>query len=321
VAPLAGLLVVDLSRYLPGAFATRELRRLGARVVRLEPPGGDPMRDTAPAWHDALNAGAESVVCDLKAEPAHGKALASRADVVVESFRPGVTARLGVGPADLPGSVVYCSITGFGTDGPHSLRAGHDLNYLGWAGVLADTAPGLPPVQVADLAAGALGAVTEILAALLERTRTGRGRHVVVSMTHGSHRLASHRLGGDRLPRLLTGGLASYRIYATADGRRLTVGALEPKFFQRLCELLDVPELAERQYDAAAQREIESALAAAFARRSLADWLVLFDGEDVCVGPVATLEEAAAEFGAPAGLVPAPALGEHTAAWRRELGL
>jgi alpha-methylacyl-CoA racemase len=321
VAPLSGLLVVDLSRYLPGAFATRELRRLGAQVVRLEPPGGDPMRDTAPAWHDALNAGAESVVCDLKGEPVLGRALASRADVVVESFRPGVVERLGIAPADLPETVVYCSITGFGAEGRHALRAGHDLNYLGWAGVLADTAPGLPPVQAADLAAGALGAVAEILAALLERTRTGRGRHVVVSMTHGSHRLAAHRLGGDPLPRLLTGGLASYGIYATADGRQLTVGALEPKFFGRLCELLGLPELAERQYEAAAQAQIERGLAAAFARRPLAEWVALFDGEDVCVGPVATLEEAAAEFGAPAGLVSAPALGEHTTTWRRELGL
>jgi len=319
VAPLAGLLVVDLSRYLPGAFATRELRRLGARVVRLEPPGGDPMRDTAPAWHDALNAGAESVVCDLKAERELGRALASRADVVVESFRPGVAARLGVGPEDLPDTLVYCSITGFGMDGRHALRAGHDLNYLGWAGVLADTAPCLPPVQVADLAAGALGAVTEILAALLERSRIGRGRHIVVSMTHGSHRLAAHRLGADPFPRLLTGGLASYRIYATADARWLTVGALEPKFFGRLCELLELPELAERQDDPAAQEEIAETLGEAFARRPLADWLALFEEEDVCVGPVSTLEEAAAEFGAPAGPVPAPALGQHTSEWRREL--
>jgi crotonobetainyl-CoA:carnitine CoA-transferase CaiB-like acyl-CoA transferase len=321
VPPLADLLVVDLSRYLPGAFAARELRRLGARVVRLEPPEGDPMRETAPAWHDALNAGSESVACDLKAEPELGRALCSRADVVLESFRPGVGARLGVGPGDLPETVVYCSITGFGADGPHALRAGHDLNYLGWAGVLEDTAPGLPPVQVADLAAGALGAVTEILAALLERGRTGRGRHVVVSMTHGSHRLAAHRLGGDPLPRLLTGGLASYRIYATADGRRLTVGALEPKFFRRLCELIGKPELAERQYDPDAQTQLEAELAAVFATRPLADWLARFDGEDVCVGPVATLEEGAAEFGGEAPGVTAPALGEQTELWRRRLGL
>ena len=321
MAPLAGLLVVDLSRYLPGAFATRELRRLGARVVRLEPPGGDPMRDTAPAWHEALNAGAESVVCDLKAKPELGRALAARADVVVESFRPGVVERLGIGPRDLPDSVVYCSITGFGTEGAHAQRAGHDLNYLGWAGVLADTAPGMPPVQAADLAAGALGAVTEILAALLERERTGRGRHLVVSMTHGSHRLAAHRLGGDPLPRLLTGGLASYGIYATADGRLLTVGALEPKFFGRLCELIGLPELAERQYDAASQSDIRRGLAQAFALRPLDEWLAVFEGEDVCVGPVATLEEAAGHFGDGTGLVPAPALGQHTAEWGRELGL
>jgi crotonobetainyl-CoA:carnitine CoA-transferase CaiB-like acyl-CoA transferase len=320
VAPLAGLLVVDLSRYLPGAFATRELRRLGGRVVRLEPPRGDPMRDTAPAWHDALNAGAESVVCELKTDPELGRALAARADVLVESFRPGVAERLGIGPSDLPETVVYCSITGFGTEGRHAQRAGHDLNYLGWAGVLADTAPALPPVQVADLAAGALGAVTEILAALLERERTGRGRHIVVSMAHGSHRLAAHRLGGDPLPRLLTGGLASYRIYAAADGRLLTVGALEPKFFRRLCELLGLAELAEQQYDGDAQVEIEGALAGAFAERPLGDWLVVFEREDVCVGPVATLEEAAREFGA-AAEERAPRLGEHTEWWRRELGL
>jgi alpha-methylacyl-CoA racemase len=321
VTPLAGFLVVDLSRYVPGAFAGRELRRLGARVVRLEPPEGDPMRHSAPAWHGALNAGSESVVCDLKAEPELGRTLCARADVVLESFRPGVTARLGVGPQDLPDTVVYCSITGFGADGPHSQRAGHDVNYLGWAGVLEDTAPGLPPVQVADLAAGALGAVTEILAALLERERTGRGRHVIVSMTHGSHRLAAHRLGGDPLPRLLTGGLASYRIYATADGRRLTVGALEPKFFGRLCELVGRPDLAERQYDPEAQTEIEAALAAVFRTRPLADWLAQFDGEDVCVGPVATLAEGAAEFGELAPRVRAPGLGENTEEWRRQLGL
>jgi alpha-methylacyl-CoA racemase len=321
VTPLAGFLVVDLSRYLPGAFAGRELRRLGARVVRLEPPEGDPMRHTAPAWHEALNAGSESVVCDLKAEPELGRALCAGADVVLESFRPGVTDRLGIGPDDLPDTVVYCSITGFGADGPHAQRAGHDLNYLGWAGVLEDTAPGLPPVQVADLAAGALGAVTEILAALLERERTGRGRHVVVSMTHGSHRLAAHRRGGDPLPRFLTGGLASYRIYATADGRRLTLGALEPRFFERLCELVGRPDLAERQYDAEAQTEVEAALSAVFRTRPLADWLARFDGEDVCVGPVATLEEGAAEFGEPPARVKAPALGEQTEEWRRQLGL
>jgi alpha-methylacyl-CoA racemase len=320
VQPLQDHVVVDLSRYLPGAYATRELLRLGARVVRLEPPDGDPMRATAPAWHDALNAGKESVACDLKREPELGRALCERADVVVESFRPGVAARLGVGPDDLPECVVYCSLTGFGVDGRHTRRAGHDLNYLGWAGVLHDTAPALPPVQVADLAAGALGAVTEILAALLERTRTGRGVHLVVSMTHGSHSLAAHRLGGEAIPRLLTGGLACYRVYATADGRHLTVGALESKFFRRLCELLGRPELADRQYDAEGQEALAAELAALFEAKPLAAWLDLFDGEDVCVGPVSTLAEAAEEFGSmQSGR--APTIGEHTESWRAELGL
>jgi alpha-methylacyl-CoA racemase len=317
--PLAGILVGDLTRYLPGAYASRELLRLGARVVRVEGPGGDPMRETAPAWDAALRAGMESVVCDLKEDAAFARALCGRADVVLESFRPGVAARLGVGPGDVPEQVVYCSITGFGPGGRHEQRAGHDVNYLGWAGVLEDTTPGLPPVQAADLAAGALGAVVQILAALVERERTGRGARLTVSMTHGSHDLVSHRLGGEPLPKLLTGGLACYRLYGTADGRHLTVGALEPKFFARLTEVVGRPELAERQYGGD-QQGLAAELAAIFATRTLADWLELFDGEDVCVGPVATREEAAAEFSREAVGEPS-ALGEHTEAWRRELGV
>ncbi len=294
--PLSGLLVVDFTRYLPGPFASRELLELGARVVCVEPPGGEPLRESAPAWHAALSAGKESVVVDLKGDAAAAQELLAEADVVLESFRPGVASRLGIGPEHVPETTVYCSITGFGLEGRHRDRAGHDINYLGWAGVLEDTAPAWSPVQIADLAAGALGAVTKILAALLEREKTGRGAQVVVSMTHRSHRLASHRLGGDPTPRLLTGGLACYRIYATADGRWLTVGALEPVFWRRLVELLGRPELGERQY-AGDQEELAEELAAIFAERPLAEWLELFDGEDVCVGPVATLAEAAADLG------------------------
>jgi alpha-methylacyl-CoA racemase len=299
VRPLDGRLVVDLTRYLPGPFASRELLELGARVVRVEPPGGDPLRVTAPAWYDALNRGKETVTCDPKKEPVTAHALCAEADVVIEGFRPGVAARLGIGPADVPETVVYCSITGFGLGGRHEQRAGHDLNYQGWAGVLVDTAPSLPAVQRADLAAGSLAAVNRILAALLERAKTGRGAHVVVSMTHGSHRFAAHRLGGEPVPQLLTGGLACYAIYPTADERYLTIAALEPKFFLRLCELLGLDALADRQYDPSAQVELVEALRARISEKPLADWLELFDGEDVCVGPVATLEEAAAEFGTP----------------------
>jgi crotonobetainyl-CoA:carnitine CoA-transferase CaiB-like acyl-CoA transferase len=293
--PLSGMLVVDFSRYLPGAFASRELMELGARVVCVEPPGGDPMRSTAPAWDAALRVGKESLEVDLKLDPAPALEFVAQADIVLESFRPGVASRLGIGPEHVPEQTVYCSLTGFGIGGRHEQRAGHDLNYLGWAGVLWDTAPAWPPVQIADLAAGALAAVTKILAALLERGRTGKGGHVVVSMTHGSHRLVAHRLGGDTVPRMLTGGLAAYRIYETADGRHLTVAPLEPVFFRRLTELLGRPELAERQFDAD-QEALAAELAALFAARPLAEWLDLFDAEDVCVGPVATIAEAAADL-------------------------
>jgi alpha-methylacyl-CoA racemase len=309
---MQGMLVVDATRYLPGAFASAELLRLGARVVRLEQPGGDPMRATSPGWHRLLNAGKESVVCDLPGDAAFARALLGRADVVLESFRPGVAARLGIGPDDVPERAVYCSITGFGVGGPLEQLAGHDLNYVGWAGMLEHTAPALPPVQAADLAAGALGAVTEVLAALLERERSGRGAHIVVSMTHGAHRLVSRS-------QVLTTGFACYRIYDTADGRYLTVGALEPKFFARLCELLGRPELAGRQYDED-QRALTAEVAEVFSAHPLAHWLDVFAGEDVCVGPVATAAEAAESFGSgPAG--DAAALGEHTGAWRQELGL
>jgi alpha-methylacyl-CoA racemase len=317
VQPLRGLLAVDLTWNLPGPFASRELQRLGARVVHVEPPQGDPMRAAAPAWHDAVNAGKESVVCDLKTPEglALANALCARADVVLDGFRPGVLARLGV---VVPETAVLCSLTGFGTGGRHEQRAGHDVNYLGWAGVLADTAPVPPPAQIADLAGGGLAAALEVVAALLARERTGRGERLVVSITHRAHRLVAHRLGG--LPeRLLTGGLACYRIYPTADGRWLTVGALEPKFWRRLCELVGRPELASRQFDPD-QEELTAELGEAIARRTLAHWLELTEDEDVSVGPVWTIAEAAAEFGTePAGTP--PALGEHTAAWRVELGL
>ena len=309
--PLAGTLVADFTRYLPGPFASRELLERGARVVRVETPEGDPLRDVAPGWDAALNAGKESVVWDRGRDPELGRALCARADVVLEGFRPGVAERLGIGADDVPDTVVYCSITGFGAG---ELRAGHDLNYSGWAGLLADTAPALPPVQVADLAAGSLYAVVEILAALLKRERTGRGRHIVVSMTHNAHRLAAHRLRGQQ-ERTLTGGLACYRIYATADDRFLTITPVEAKFWRRLCELIGREDLVERQYDGD-QEALAGELGEVFRARPLAEWLELFEGEDVMAGPVATLTEAAERLGRANDRGPAPKLGEHTERWR-----
>jgi crotonobetainyl-CoA:carnitine CoA-transferase CaiB-like acyl-CoA transferase len=284
--PLEGVTVADLTRYLPGPFASRELLRLGARVVKVEPPDGDPVAATNPDAYRALNDGKEIVSWDARTQPP--PAVLAEADVVLEGFRPGVCERLGV---ELPETTILCSITGFGVDGPHMLDAGHDLNYLGYAGALADTAPGLPPVQIADLGAGAQAAVIDVLAALLERSRTGRGARLVVSMTHGSHRFVAHRLHGEPVPRLLTGGAACYRIYETADGRHLTVAALEPKFWRNLCGLLDRPDLIDRAF---AERLPE--LEELFRSRTQHDWLDLLEGRDTCVGPVLTLAEAAAQL-------------------------
>ena len=311
---LRGLLVVDFTRYLPGPFASRELLRLGARVVRVEAPDGDPLRTVAPGWDAALNAGKESVVWDLEQDPGLGPALAARADVVLEGFRPGVSDRLGIGATVLPTSIVYCSVTGFGEG---NKRAGHDLNYAGWAGLLADTAPALPPVQVADLAGGSLFAVIEILAALLERQRSGAGAHIIVSMTRNAHRLAAHRLRGEP-ERTLTGDLASYGVYETADGRFLTVTAVELKFWQRLCELIGRVDLVERHYEQD-QKALAVELGTVFGSKPLSDWLDLFEGEDVMAGPVATLAEASEWLGESSATGEAPALGEHTESWRAEL--
>ena len=212
--PLAGVTVADLTRYLPGPFASRELLRLGARVVKIEPPEGDPVAHSNPAAYRALNDGKEILTWDARSEPTpDALRRGGRRARGLPSRRLGAPRR-----RRSPETAILCSITGFGAAGPHAQDAGHDLNYLGYAGALHDTAPGLPPIQVADLGAGAQSAVIEILAALIERERTGLGAHIVVSMTHGSHRFVAHRLHGEPVPRLLTGGAACYRIYETADG-------------------------------------------------------------------------------------------------------
>jgi crotonobetainyl-CoA:carnitine CoA-transferase CaiB-like acyl-CoA transferase len=214
----------------------------------------------------------------------------------------------------VPPSVVYCSVTGFGAG---DLRPGHDLNYLGWAGLLTETAPALPPVQIADLAGGSLYAVIDILTALLGRQQTGRGARLTVSMTHNAHRFAAHRLRGEP-ERILTGGLACYGIYETRDGRFLTITPVESKFWARLCEVIGRTDLIEGQYEED-QEELADELAAVFRARPLSEWLELFDGEDIMAGPVWTLAEAATRFGEPSPSGPPPALGEHTDLWRSEL--
>ena len=294
------------------------LADLGAEVIKIEEPGkGDYIRWTPPlvdgesAAHRALNRGKRSVTLNLK-HP-EGVSLLQRlveaADVLVESFRPGVMARLGVGYEVLSAvnpRLVYCAITGYGQDGPYRDLVGHDINYLGYGGVLSMTgSPGGPPVipgvQVGDLGGGGMLAAIGILAALLDRSTTGRGRFVDTSMLdgvvswlsiHAGDYLATGEAPGRGMAPL-TGGYACYRVYRTADGGYLTVGALEPQFWEALCDRLGCPELIADQYAAPdRQAQMGERLQAIFATRSRAEWLDEFSDVPACVGPVNDLGEA-----------------------------
>jgi alpha-methylacyl-CoA racemase len=304
MSALAGLRVLDLSRLLPGGFCSLLLADFGADVVKVEDTkAGDYLRAGGPPF-DALNRGKRSISIDLK-NP-EGREVLLRlvrdADVLVESFRPGVMDRLGVGYERLREEnprLVYCAITGYGQDGPFAARAGHDTNYLARIGLLDLTGdPDGPPVQaggqIADLGGGALMAAFGILAAL----RSGEGQFVDVSMTDGALSWlamdAARLLAGGAPPRRgraeLAGGLICYRPYRCADGW-VAFGALEPKFWRAWCAGVGRPELVERQFDAVGSethREVE----AVFAARTRAEWEAFNDEHDCCLEPVLSLDEA-----------------------------
>lgn len=313
---LDGIRVLDLSRLLPGPFLTMVLADLGADVVKVEDPRvGDYMRQFPPAKggisgrYLAVNRGKRSIALDLKAAAGREALLrmAARADVVVESFRPGVMDKLGVGYAALsaanPG-IVVCSISGFGQTGPYVERAGHDLGYIALAGVLAmggsaGGAPMMPGVQIADLAGGALWGATAILAALVGKMRTGRGAHLDISMTEGALALVTAELGNlecERHPtrgvETLNGGLACYGVYRTADDRYLAVGALEPKFWVALNQAVGrAPNIAELIEPPARQDAIRGELAAIFASKPASEWVQILAAYDCCVELVTELDE------------------------------
>jgi crotonobetainyl-CoA:carnitine CoA-transferase CaiB-like acyl-CoA transferase len=306
---LHGLRVLDLSRLLPGPFATLVLADLGADVVRVEEPGGgDWLRRHPPlqgemngAFH-ALNRNKRSITVDLRRPEgaAAFRRLARTADAVVESFRPGVLDRLGIGWEALHREnprLVLCSISGYGQDGPYALRAGHDLDYCAIAGVLATNGPAAAPVplgvQVADVAGGAWPAAAGVLAALLGRARTGAGAHVDVSMTEGALAMLAMPLGmawsrGAPLARggeLLDGSRACYRVYRTKDGKHVAFGALEPKFFAGFCAAVERPDLAASQWDDGGRGPVAE-LEAIFAGRTRAEWAAFAERHDVCLAPV-----------------------------------
>ncbi len=318
--PLEGIRVLDLSRLLPGGFCSLLLADFGADVLKVEDTGmGDYVRwaaahvkgvehSASSALFLALNRNKRSIRIDLKTDEGREVLLriAREYDVVLESFRPGVMDRLGVGYEALraanPG-LVYCAITGYGQDGPYRDRSGHDINYLGLVGLLAlsGEADG-PPVQaggqIADVGGGALMAAFAILAALRERDRSGEGQLVDVSMADGAlswlAMVAAEYLSSGKPPRRgaqpLGGSLVCYRPYACADGH-VTLGALEPKFWQAFCRGVGREDLIERQFDAPASqthREVE----AIFAERTRAEWTAFAGEHDCCLEPVLEVEEA-----------------------------
>ena len=314
--PLAGVRVLDLTRLLPGSYGSSLLADLGADVLKVEQPGlGDYMRwfpplldgESATTW--VLDRNKRSLSLDLK-QPAALAALlrlVAQADVFFESFRPGVADRLGIGYDALKAinpRLVYCSLSGYGQDGPLRLEVGHDLNYVGRAGLLSymgaeDGRPALPSLQIADVAAGSMYTVAGILAALVRARSTGEGDYVDVAMTDGSFtlqtvHLAAHWATGEVPgPRslLLNGRYPAYNLYECADGGWITVGAVEIKFWEELCRVVGRPDLAPTHLDEAALpvwREL-------FLTRPRDAWLELFYGHDVCVGPVFDLAEATAD--------------------------
>jgi len=320
-APLEGIRVLDLTRLLPGPVCTLYLADLGADVVKVEDTGpGDYARHlgnrpgTVSAFFRAVNRNKRSIALNLK--DARGRdaflALAARADVIVESFRPGVVSALGVDYAAASAinpRIVYAAISGYGQTGPRAHVAGHDINYLGYAGVLDQTGvregpPALCNLQIADLLGGAASAGIALLAALLGAQRTGRGRYVDVAMADASlaHNIFSlHALEqwGRVLPRgadLLTGGVPCYGIYPTQDGRWLAVGALEEKFWNALCVAIARPDLSAGRLALGDEgARVRGELERIFAGAPLATWVAKFATVDCCVTPIATLDEALAD--------------------------
>jgi alpha-methylacyl-CoA racemase len=312
--PLEGVLVLDFSTLLPGPLATLILAEAGAEVVKIErPPRGEEMRQGKPRWgaesvnYALLNRGKKSVVLDLKnpAERARLKPLLGRADVLVEQFRPGVMYRLGLDYEQLAQfnpRLIYCSITGYGQDGPKRDVAGHDLNYIGDVGLLALSMgslahPVLPPVLVADIGGGTYPAVINIMLALVERARTGRGRHLDIAMSENVlpwmwwalGKLAATGVEPAHGGELLTGGSPRFHLYPTRDDKLVAAAPLEQKFWEEFCDIIGLD--ARLRDDRRDPQGTARRCAEIIAQESAQTWRARFAGRDCCCSIVATISE------------------------------
>lgn len=317
---LEGITVLDLTLQLPGPFCSLLMADYGAEVIKIDEPFprkritfGEGIEPGITPGELYLNRNKKSLTLNLKSE--RGREifyrLAEKSDVVMEGFRPGVVQRLGVDYGRIRAinpRIVYCSISGFGQTGPRKLQAAHDINYISLAGILGmcgarDGSPAIPPVQIGDLGGGASMALSAILMALLCRERTGKGQYVDVSMFDGiiswlSVHAAMFFMTGDipqrgQMP--LTGLLPGYNLYLCADGKYLSVGALEEWFFDRLCEILGRDDLKGNGTIPDPEGKVATELQGEFEKRTSGEWLEIFEGEDVCVTPVYGLDEVVAD--------------------------
>ena len=320
--PLRGIRVLDLTRLLPGPLATMHLADLGAEVIKIEDTGaGDyartmgPVRNEVTHFFIAVNRGKQMLRLDLKDQEQRAQLLdlVDTADVLIESFRPGVMDRLGLGWQVLRQrnpKLVMCAISGYGKDGPFAQLAGHDINFISYAGMLEQNAgpdgtPALPNLQVGDLLGGAQTALQGILAALVAVKMGGAGRFIDISMTdavlaHNIMPLAAVNNGAMPAPGrdLVTGGVPCYNVYRTSDARFMAVGALELKFWQVCCDVLQRPDLKQRHWQlgqavgGADALALKGELDVIFAQHTLAEWSARFGASDCCVSPVLRMDEA-----------------------------
>jgi alpha-methylacyl-CoA racemase len=312
--PLQGILVLDFSTLLPGPLATLMLAEAGAEVIKIERPGGEEMRQFPPTWQGEsatfamLNRGKQVVALDLKQDADREKLrpLLERADVIVEQFRPGVMARLGLGFDDvrkINPRIVYCSISGYGQSGPRAGEAGHDINYIGNTGLLAlqpgpIDSPTVPPALIADIAGGTFPAVINILLALRARDQSGQGVHLDIAMTDAMFTFAWYALAlgqaSGRFPGAgelrLTGASPRYQLYPTKDGRLIACGALEQKFWDAFTRAIALP--SDSIDDIGDPQPTRRAVADIIRSRTAEEWRPIFAKADCCVTIVAPLEEA-----------------------------
>lgn len=314
--PLEGIKVLDLSTMLPGPLCTMMLADFGAEVIKIEPPkGGDLFRAAKPALKDTsgayllVNRNKKSLTLNLKSDQGREifRRLAAEADVVVEGFRPGVVKRLGVDYDTLQAinpRLVYCSISGYGQDGPYAQYSGHDNNYISYAGILGMTArkgqvPTLPGVQVADVGGGTLMAIIGILMALMARHHTGKGQHVDISMLDGAIAwlpiIASTSFFSDSVPTAgstkLTGSHACYEVYETKDDGFISLGPIEPHLWANLCRYFGKEEFIPWQNQLDKQDEMFAFLRAQFLTKDRDEWVRILNEVDVCIAPVLRVDE------------------------------